>query len=202
MKYIVSTILLGLFFTTMSCGGSNKKFVEGSLNENTYTSKEVGWTIDVPEGWEIINRLENATAKDIEEMKALGNTNVSGLKYLIGFRKDQLNTFQSTTEPFNPEAGVTWDENNAKLRALTYDAFVEQKVKIDTASTKEKIDGLEFDVFVIKAYSNADNKIMFIQEMYSREINGLYFGINISYNSKELRKTMFNALKNSKFNKN
>ena len=173
--------------------------------KSTYTSEEIGWTIEIPDGWTIIEKEKTEEFQD-KGLKALGEVvegeiDVSGLKNLICFQKNQFNIFQSTSEPFEVEYDGEWEATNAELKKILYSAYVNQGIQVDTSSTSiVKIDGLDFRYYSITVYSPKGD-IILNQSMYCRYINGMDFGININYNNEKDKLEMLTALKNSRFKK-
>ena len=204
MKHLTSAsiLLLILLFACKPSVTKNEHVDEGVIQNKTYQSKEVGWSIEIPEKWKIIT-IDSAVASDQVGLEAIekvydGEINPSQLRHLISFEKDDYNNFASTSEPFKEEYPGEYLDNNQKLYKILYDAFYEQGVRADTASGKEMIAGLEFDTFYTTLYDPEGNIIMH-QLLYSRLINNLDFGININYNNEADKKIMIDALKNSKF---
>jgi len=195
-------LLLVLALLMTSCRlDPNKQIDEGKVEGKIYKSQEIGWTINIPQGWTVIskNKIEANNEKGrkaIEEVA--GEFDYSGLKHLISFQKNQFNIFQSTSEPFELEYEGEWEDNNAGLKELIYEAYINQGIKVDTSSAKATIDGLEFEVFKSTIYGPDGNVILY-QEMYSRYINGYDFGVNINYNNEKDKETMMEVWTNSKF---
>ncbi|MNE81863.1 hypothetical protein D3C80_1785430 [compost metagenome] len=138
-------------------------------------------------------------------MKAIEETidakvDYSGLKNLIRFQKNQFNIFQSTSEPFKQEYEGEWKENNNSLKTIIYSTFENQGIKSDSSATSiEKIDGLDFHTYSFTIYDPKGN-IILKQIMYSRLINGFDFGVNINYNNEKDKNEMLKAFRKSKFN--
>jgi len=87
------TILL-LLTVLVSCKTDpNKQIDEGEITENTYNSKEIGWTMNIPNGWDVTHKsiLDRRTKKGLD---AIGETagidiDASGLKQLLNFQKNK-----------------------------------------------------------------------------------------------------------------
>ncbi len=206
MQIKCSAILLAIFLISLtSCkpAEANKHINEGKIKNESYISKEIGWTINIPNNWKVISKEEhNASLKKgldaIEDMVG-GEVDVSELKNLIGFQKNPFNMFQSTSEPFEVEYQGEWEENNAVLKALVYDTYSRQGIASDSsATTIVKVDGLDFYSFNFTIYSPKGDVIL-NQIMYSRLINGFDFGVNINYNNEADKEELLEAWLNSKF---
>lgn len=207
MKKILFTIFTGIALSLTSCGqvDPNKNIDEGKVEGNVYTSEEIGWTIEIPKGWTVIDKEKT---KEINEkgLKALeetmeGEIDYSGLKNLISLQKDQFNIFQSTSEPFKLEYEGEWEENNSALKEIIYTTYLNQGMKTDSsATTIEKIDGLDFHKYSFTIYS-PKGEVILKQIMFSRLINGFDFGVNINYNNEKDRDELLKVFRNSKFKK-
>jgi len=207
MKKILFTIIAGISLSLTSCGqvDPNKNIDEGKVEGNIYTSEEIGWIIEMPKGWTVINK-EKTKETNEKGLKALektmdGEIDYSGLKNLISLQKDQFNIFQSTSEPFELEYEGEWEENNAALKKIIYTTYLNQGMKADSsATTIEKIDGLEFQKYSFTIYS-PKGEVILKQIMFSRLINGFDFGVNINYNNNKDRDELLKVFRNSKFKK-
>lgn len=207
MKKIFFVIITGLAVTLASCGqfDPNKNIDEGKVEGNIYTSEEIGWTIEMPKGWTVIDK-EKTKKTNEKGLKAIeetidGKVDYSGLKNLISFQKNQFNIFQSTSEPFKLEYEGEWEKNNAALKEIIYTTYRNQGIKTDSsATTIEKIDGLEFHKYSFTIYS-PKGEVILKQIMFSRLINGFDFGVNINYNNDKYRDELLKVFRNSKFKK-
>ncbi|RAR48403.1 hypothetical protein [Flavobacterium lacus] len=207
MKKLLFTIIVGISLSLTSCGqvDPNNNIDEGKVEGNIYTSQEIGWTIEIPKGWTVIDK-EKTKETNEKGLKAIeetidGQVDYSGLKNLISFQKNQFNIFQSTSEPFELEYEGEWEENNAALKEIIYTTYLNQGIKTDSsATTVEKIDGLEFQTYSFRIYS-PKGEVILKQIMFSRLINGFDFGVNINYNNDKDRDELLKVFRNSKFKK-
>lgn len=193
--------------TLISCKPSdpNKNIDEGKVEGNTYTSQEIGWTIAIPDGWEVVDREKSQDMRE-KGTQALEETidqevDFSGVKTLIAFQKNQFNIFQSTSEPFKLEYEGEWEINNAAIKALIFETFVNQGIKADSSATSvETIDGLDFQTYSFTIYGPT-GEVILNQILYSRLINGFDFAANINYNNEKDKETQLQAFRRSKFKK-
>jgi hypothetical protein len=207
VKKILFTIVLSISLALATRGqvDPNKNIDEGKIEGNTYTSNEIGWKMEIPKGWAVIEK-EKTKENNEKGLKALQETmdaeiDYSGLKNLISLQKDLFNIFQSTSEPFKVEYEGEWEENSAALKEIIYLTYLDQGIKADSsATTTEVIDGLEFQKYSFTIYS-PKGKFILSQIMYSRLINGFDFGVNINYNNDKYRDELLMAFRNSKFKK-
>ncbi|TRX62167.1 hypothetical protein FNH22_02270 [Fulvivirga sp. M361] len=207
MNIMLTTFLIILASIVASCGqgGQSAQIDEGQVEGAVYSSEEIGWTMEIPKGWDVIakDKLEAITERGMDAVEEAMDEefDYSGLKYLISFQKNQFNIFQSTSEPFKLEYEGEWEDNNAALKEIIYATFVDQGISADsTSTTVEIIDGLEFQTYSFTIYGpNGD--VILNQIMYSRFINGFDFGVNLNYNNEKDKEEMMAVWKNSKFKK-
>ena len=202
MKNVLMSVII---LTFLSCGQTdpNKQIDEGKIEGEVYTSKEIGWTIQIPSDWTINSKDKLETdyekgRKAIEEVA--GEFDSSGLKHLISFQKNQFNIFQSTSDPFKLEYEGEWEDNNEGIKVLLYEAYTNQGIKIDTSSSKTTIDEVDFKVFHITIYSPKGEVVLY-QDMYGSHINGFDFGANLNYNNDKDKEALMTVWRNSKFKK-
>lgn len=194
-----------LLISLASCrqADPNDQIDEGSVTGNTYTNDEIGWTIEIPNGWNIISRDK------IKEMNSLGkesiteatgqSINAQGLKQLLCFQKNSFNSFLSTSYPFDTEAQGEWEKTNVLVKQVLLETYTKSGFQTDASDTETvKIDGLDFRTFQIQLHG-PDGKVALTQRLYGRLINGYDFGITISYNSEADRDVMLGVLQNSRF---
>ncbi|HDZ04092.1 hypothetical protein [Maribacter sp.] len=202
MKIHILTVFA--LIISISCKSDpNKEIDEGKITENVYYNSEIGWTIEIPKGWNVTKR-EELQRRNNKGLKAVNEANgidydANDLKQLIGFQKDRLHVFGATTEKFELEYDGEYEENKKMVKEILYKTYVENGLKVDTISKKEKIDNLEFDLFQITVY-NPKGGVMLYQDLYCRYINGLDFGVNLNYINDNEKEELMNVWKNSKFN--
>ena len=85
----------------------NKQVDEGTVNENKYHSNEIGWTIEIPKGWNVTQRGEPQIKEANEQLEIrLGSDRTDWkekIKELISFQKDRRHVFSATSEKFELE---------------------------------------------------------------------------------------------------
>jgi len=202
-KYIVTFLIISIISASCKKVEPNQSIDEGNVKESTYTSEEIGWTIEIPAKWEIVGKEEKESLQEKGKEALSGaigeDIDYSGLKNLIAFKKNQFNIFQSTSEVFSNDEGIEWDEHNQALKELVYITYQDQGIKVDTSSTSiEKIDGIDFKNYTFTIYS-PKGEVIVRQIVYSRLINNFDFCVNINYNDDNYRDEMLRAFRNSKF---
>lgn len=184
----------------MSCG---KKEQDENIDGRTYTSRDIGWTINIPDRWEIVSqdRLEKLDKKGLEAIESVveGSVDYSKLKHLISFSNNQFNIFQSTIEPFESEYDGEWEDINKALKEIILRTYKENGIRADaTEISNESIDGLVFQKYEVTLYS-PKGEVFLRQLMYSKLINGFDFGLSISYNNSLDKNIMLKAWRDSRF---
>ncbi|MCX6272288.1 MAG: hypothetical protein NTU44_13940 [Bacteroidetes bacterium] len=192
---------LVICFVLISCKqvDPNKYIDEGYLKDNLYKSNEIGWTIQIPDGWEVV-KPDNRVGKAAIEITTGAKIDLSEQKHLINFKKDHANLFVSTSQPFKEEYPGEFIEGTESMNKIIYDTYKSRGAKTDTSSGSVFIDGMEFRTFTIKIYSEEGGLIL-NQILYSGLVNGYDLGININYNNEKDKNIMLEALMKSKFDK-
>ncbi|MGH1388193.1 hypothetical protein [Kordia sp.] len=203
-KYLT---LLSVFMLVCACKeiDPNKQIDEGNVTNEVYTSREIGWSILIPDGWEVISKAqsEKYTEKGKEAFKEVKGIEVddSEVKDLISFKKNQFNLFLSNSEPFKETFKGEWKQNCSEAKSYIYDLYRSKRIKVDSsATTTARIDGFEFETYSITLYDPND-EVVLIQEVYNKLINGFILSVIINYNNEKDKRVMEKAFFDSQFRK-
>lgn len=202
MKIRILPILLYVL-GLLACSPSPKK-EEPAVKEEpqTYTNATIGWTMAIPQGFKLVSqtKIKEREEKGKEALgKAYdGDMSTDSLQHLLNFQKNQLNIFGSTLEKYTEKYPGEYLKNNEQLKKLLYDTYTKQKIKVDTSSATENIQGHRFHVFNIKIYGPSGAPLM-NQVLYGTLIKGYDFGININYDNETDKKLILDAFRQSKF---
>src|SRR5258705_2985003 len=212
MKYIL-IIVAFLFFQSckekdkpQSLEEKQKEIETGSLSAaSVYTADEIGWTVHVPAGWEILTKeqMKQNTAKGkkvMEESTAI-EIDASDLQQLLNLRKDKFNSFLSTMEKYDIQEMGSYEKNSKTLNDLMKQAFEKQGIHADYSEDTAMIDGLRFTVFKSKMYGTDKKQVILNLVMYNRLINGYDVGMTITYNNEGTRNELEKMIIASKFSK-
>ena len=207
MNFKSSFFILLVFALLSNCKDldPNQQIDEGNIENNVYVSNEIGWTMTIPEGWDIVTMDETKAYQkkgtDILEDMIEEDYDMSQLRNLLSFKKNRFNLFQSTSEPYEIEYEGEWDDNNIALKELLIDAFKAQGITLtSTPISTELIDGVEFKHYEFTMY-DTDDTIILNQMIYATWKDGYDFGVNITYNNEDDKNEMLSAFRNSKFTK-
>ncbi|HEC27805.1 MAG TPA: hypothetical protein ENI67_10435 [Gammaproteobacteria bacterium] len=178
---------------------------KGLVGKSIYTSRELGWTIEIPKGWTVVSedKLDGLDKKGLDAIENVaGSIDYSGLKHLISFSKNKFNIFQSTSEPFDIEYEGQWEENNSALRDLLLVTYKDQGLRAKASEISiENVSGLDFQKYEFTIYS-PKGSVIINQLMYSRLINGLDFGVAINYNNEIDKNILLGVWRSSRFDSN
>lgn len=202
MKSIYLYVLL-LISILLACNSDSPK--QEKVLSQSYTSKEIGWTIVIPAGYKLTSQVK-MNADDKKGKEAIGKVydgeiKSDSLKHLVSFMKNQFNAFNSTIEPYTESEEGEYAANNQLIKKLLFDTYHKQGIKIDTSSAKIKVKNQDFNAFYIKIYGpNGD--VVLNQIMFNRMVNGYDFGVNINYNNEDDKNMLMNAFMSSNFTNN
>lgn len=205
MKINIKPIILFVaVFVACNSSTPKKEHSEATNNdkEETYVNYELGWSIKIPAGFTALsdNRIKANQQKGSKAIaKANGsNVKIDSLIHLVNFQKNQFNQFVATLRSYNEKQNGSYFESNRLTNKLIFDTYTKQNIKIDTASGKENIANIPFQVFYIKIYGPTHDVIM-NQIIYSTLFQGNDFNVNINYNNEADKNAMIDAFKNSSF---
>ena len=123
---------------------------------------------------------------------------VSELKQLINFHKDEFHSFQSSIEPFDETEDGPYSENNKFVNEMIHETLTNYGIQVDTSSSKETINKIDFNVFHIIIDSPEDEIILY-QDVYSCLRNGYDLGINLHYINDKEKSELQRVWKGSRF---
>ncbi|WP_343747708.1 hypothetical protein [Fluviicola sp.] len=196
-------LTIGALLSLSSCMQPAKKTDEGKIRGHNYSSKEIGWTIKIPQGWEVLDlkKVREADKKGVKAMEKVINRKIDyhTIRNLISFQSNPYNIFRSNSKPFNMKYKEEWEDSLGKMKRIIYDTYQNLGITIDTSETTiKRIDGLDFyryDFIIFDPKGKATLK----QINYCRLINGFSFGVSISYNNEKDKNEMLKAFKESTF---
>ena len=143
--------------------------------------------------------MQNKGADAIE--KTYDEKVINQSKTIFVFKSDQLNYFESNYQPFDIAIDGNYLESCKDVNNILYETFKTQMpdIKIDSTSTIEKIDNLEFQTFKMKV--EYPNKMVLNVLMFSRLFDKKEFSVNIMYVDNNKGQQMLESWRKSKFTK-
>lgn len=193
----VNYFIIGLTIIFQSCLGQT------SPKKEIY-NKDFDWTITIPEKFDTVSaeqwaKMQNKGADVIE--KTYDEKIDNRAKTIFIFKSDQLNYFESNYQPFDIATDGNYLESCKAVNEILYQTFVTQMdgIKIDTTTSTEKIDNLEFQTLKMKV--TYPNNMVLNVFMFSRLFEKKEFSVNIMYVDKAKGELMLDSWKKSKFGK-
>ncbi len=193
LKYL----LLYLTNIVLSCNGQ-------TTPKNEIYNQDFNWTITIPENFKKVSaeewaNMQNKGADAIEKTYDEKITNRA--KTIFVFKSDQLNYFESNYQPFDIATDGDYLESCKNVNYMLYETFKTQipDIKIDSITSIEKIDNLEFQTFQLKV--EYPNKMTMNVLMFSRLFDKKEFSVNIMYVDNKKGQQMLDSWKKSKFTK-
>jgi hypothetical protein len=209
MRILSALLLCGCI---LSCQERKQSFTDkqkeietGKLDpQNIYSVKEIGWTVQLPEGWEVMTRkeLQAITDKGKKEMEKTFDTKIdnSGVQQLLSLRKDRFNSFLSNMQKFDSSEDGTYEERLLTMNEIIRTTYRSKNMKLEDKVGATRIGGVMFDVLDIKIFTPDDGKkVLLYQSIYSAFINGYDFTMNINYNNNETKELLLRMVNSSKF---
>jgi hypothetical protein len=191
-KYF-SIVLFILFSHTIYSQNSSK---------NEYYNGEFNWKIVIPENFQYINeqelnRLQEKGEEAIE--KTFGEDVTNQSKKIFAFNSGKFNYFESSHQPFDIEIDGDYITTCKGVNSIVYETINTQMPgsKIDTLSSKEIINNLEFQKFNIKV--SLPNGLVMNMIMYSRLFDKKELSVNIIYVDEKKGQLMLESWRNSTF---
>lgn len=195
MKQLFYTMLLAAA-AFAGCGEREK------AKERLIYNKDFDWTITIPEDFDTLTakewaKVQGRGAEAIE--KTYGAEIENRANTIFVFRNSQFNYFESNWQPYDTVADGNYEETCQAVNAMIYGTFEAQMpdAKLDSASSKEIISGLEFRVF--RVYIGLPGGKSLECRLYSRLFGNREFSVNMTTLDKDKRAALLKAWKESKF---
>lgn len=188
-------LIAGLIIFVQSCSGQKAPKQE-------IHNQDFNWTITIPENFEAISSSESEKMQN-KGVDIIENTYqeeiVNQAKTIFVFKNDQFNYFESNYQPFDPAVDGDFMETWRGVNGILYQTFQAQMpgTKVDTVTTVEKIDGLEFQTLKMKV--EYANKMVFNLLMFSRLFDKREFNVIIMYVDELKGERMLDSWRQSKF---
>jgi hypothetical protein len=164
--------------------------------------KDFGWTIVIPEGFDSVKTEDQAKMLQkgktaIEE--TYGKEVENQTKSIFLFRSGLTNYIEANQQSFDVAVDGDYLESRKALKQVLYDTFADQipGSKLDTTSSIEKIDNLEF--YKTEFTVTYPNEMVMNVLMYSRLFGDKDFAVNIMYTDEEKGQQMKDAWLSSRF---
>ena len=177
--------------------------------QNRYTSQpenktieQFGWTITIPKNFRFLDdnewgKIEKKGEAAIE--KTFDAELINEAKTIFAYKNGQLNTLESNWQPFNMEIDGDYISSCYEVNAMVFQTMEAQipNVKIDSSSSIQKIDGLDFHRFDMKI--DLPNGIKMTTVGLNRLFGKKDLTINITYVDKKVGDVMLASVLKSKF---
>jgi hypothetical protein len=122
---------------------------------------------------------------------------------VFSFKSGQLNDFEASQQPENSKTEDEFVLNCKKVSDLLFNSFKKQvpgDTKLDSEISKEKIDGLTFQLFKVQMTFANKNELNVM--IYNGLFSNKELTVAIMYLDKDKGDLLLNAWRNSKFDKN
>lgn len=170
-----------------------------------FTFNDIGWTIDLPEGFELLDSTSVAAkiakGRQTVESTSNGTISTSETKPLIVAKKNESNYFISSLTPFDEGKDGSWTSTNREIRQIAFKTLVEKfpSAKYDSATSVIFIDSLPFSKFLI--VGKEDNGVIYKSIMLGKLYKGYDFKITYMCVDGNIEKEIEEMLEQSKFSR-
>lgn len=170
----------------------------------TFTFNDIGWTINLPEGFKLLNSSAVASrianGKQLVGQSSAFNFDSSKRKLLIVAKKGS-NSFMSSVTPYGEDEHDIWLSSNNQTRELLFETISKNvpSAKFDSSSSIEIIDSLPFRKFKMTGIENG--KVVYNSIMLSKFYKGYDFEMHYVFGDKEIGLELEEMLKHSHFTK-
>jgi len=168
-----------------------------------FTFNEIGWTIELPDGFEVLDSANSAARmeKSKKTVEASTDDKIVALntRHLIVAKKNVSNYFICSLTPYIELTPGSWQSSIQKIRDLSFELLVKKfpSAQFDTLTSSITIDSLSFSKFLTAG--KEDGKLLYHSVMLSK----LYkiYDLKISYvcDDFSIEKEIEEMLRNSKF---
>jgi hypothetical protein len=194
MKNRFLFIVTALFM--FSCTDADK------TKDVTVHNEQFNWTIAIPDGFEreTVEEMKELQERGAQAIEETFDTEIENLaKSIFVFKKDETNYFDSNHQPFDTAIDGDYLTSCNGVNQVIYETFMAQMpdVPMDSNSTTQMIDGLEFQQFNIVIDFPGDVKLT--THMYSRLFGTEELTINIMYVEPKSGEEMMASWLNSSF---
>jgi hypothetical protein len=193
-KYIYLSLTI-LFF---NCQQAEKR---------AFNNEMFGWKVSFPENFYDINKDKWTELKSNGEKLIVNDSNLNitdQSKTIFVIENGEFNRFESnyTLKKNFIEPNSTFEQSMKKINIVLYDSFKDKvpDAKIDSLTTFEKIDNLEFMKFEIN--TQFEDGLTIKSKSYKRLFYDKVLSINIIYMNEYEGNKIMESFINSKFEKN
>lgn len=192
---LLKYFLFSLTFVVFGCGGQEQ-------THNCVYVKEFKWTITIPKTFTKMTKeeLEKNKMKGKEAIKkTTGEEIVDQTVPVLAVKSDQMNLLEANYQVINKEEFDSYIDYRSILNAVLYDTYKNlfPNEDIDTSSTTEVVDGINFYVSKMKLKTSSGASLNVF--VYSSLFGDKDLTINIVYSDESKGKLLLDAFRNSKF---
>jgi hypothetical protein len=147
--------------------------------------KEIGWTVKIPSDFTTLDSATNAqlasSGKEEIEGAIHQKVNTSHLKNLITVSKNKFEYFGASLNTATSITQENWETVDQSVKEVFYKTYVAKlaSAKIDSASSKQVVDGISFNKFTINIQVNP--QVTLHSALLSTYYKSLFFSITYLY---------------------
>lgn len=177
--------------------------VEGKISGGVYTNADLGWSMKIPDGWQVKNQADIAalTKKGLDAMQKSvdGPIEAEDNAELLFLELDKFNRFTSTAKPFDPAMDGSYAESQELLEQLILKTYADMGMKTSHERRKETLGAVEFIVLDITIFAPDGKKVILHQSLYDALLGDRSLTISLNWNTDKARDALFHAWRASTF---
>lgn len=202
-------IYYSLILFNLGCGmaGPPAELSEGSIpviytKKSIYQVKEIGWTIQIPAGWETIPQesidfiIQNRNRLYQYSLDINMNDQPDNLIYI---RKKNGSSFYAKMKPYNKQLLGNYDDYIINFHKAVKDLHLVNHIKAEYQLGAMRIGDIMFDRFNIKINSPVLNDRPIQQSYFIALVNGIEFGMTITWTDEAEEEILLNIIRSSHF---
>jgi len=192
-------VAAGFALNFMSCGSSDTttqtqdstqiQTQTPQVQTTTFTSQEIGWTVEVPGDW---------ISEDVAKMNASVDPN--GPQILLQLHKASNNVMLATGKNIGPDAIDEWERSLAKNLESHWEGLKKKGLTFEVKNSEASIDHYDFRVYESEM-KNSEGKTVMYESIYASYINGYDFMVILIYNNDQDAAALLKMMEGSTFQK-
>ena len=195
-------LLAGLL--AWACGSTPSRIPtsQPSPVHRVFTSDAIGWTLEIPEGWEVLGQTE-LKGYDLEGRRdiaaATGRPLVGVTMQLIGLKRSKCDAFNATYQVLTRAQRDAFAQMKADSLPAILATYASRGIPSESTEDTELIDGIRFDRWLVTLMTRDRQQVTVRQIWYNALVGDAWVFFTLTYRDDSAREQMLGALRRSRF---